>query len=463
MSEILHEPYRGARDDNRIVDYAFLLGASGRMPTFEYVGEKTSSCFTRPLALTGNGGRLLSSGEESELRFAGISAADAGEKTLVLGGDSSRYNIVSNIFSGAGSVAVAKEGSGRWIVSGENNISGKLDVRAGRLELWDRYAGDVKYTYYRLVVKNAYVYSGPTYITEFALYDKNGVNRVASLKFHEPDDVANLNSAVEYQPINISELKSGEAFFYSASGNKVYHYPLYNKEGLDKLFDGGGSKFRLCATPYTGGQPNGNAGNYVYIVMRLAEDAPPILHYDIIADGKFTVGVEASYDGEKWVDLTGDVLVEKSTDWKSGDEFVVGHPNRPGRGFTFDRIPVAPDADGSQMLADVTSVQVAPGATLAAKGNAQTIDSLTVDCSVGSGTLENIDFAEGGTINLVNIPERADVFEQPVDFGAVSAESLANINEWAITVDGKASTRWEVEISSTSIRGVRRGMKIIVR
>jgi hypothetical protein len=115
------------------------------------------------------------------------------------------------------------------------------------------------------------------------------------------------------------------------------------------------------------------------------------------------------------------------------------------------------------MLADVTSVQVAPGETLAAKGNAQTIDSLTVDCSVGSGTLENIDFAEGGTINLVNIPERADVFEQPVDFGAVSVESLANINEWAITVDGKASTRWEVEISSTSIRGVRRGMKIIVR
>jgi hypothetical protein len=176
-----------------------------------------------------------------------------------------------------------------------------------------------------------------------------------------------------------------------------------------------------------------------------------------------TFAVEASKDGKNWVALTDDITVSKRGMWASGDEFVVGHPNRPGRGFTFDRIPVAPDADGSQMLADVTSVQVAPGATLAAKGNAQMIDSLTVDCSVGSGTLENIDFAEGGTINLVNIPERADVFEQPVDFGAVSVESLANINEWAITVDGKASTRWEVEISSTSIRGVRRGMKIIVR
>ncbi|MBQ3290354.1 MAG: autotransporter-associated beta strand repeat-containing protein [Kiritimatiellae bacterium] len=465
LSTLLHEPYIGSRNDSRAVNYAFLLGGNGTFPTFEYMGGTASACSTRPLALTGTGGRLVSSGAGSELRFAGISAFDAGEKTLVLGGDSTGYNMVSNITSGSASVAVAKEGSGRWIVSGANTLSGKLEVRGGTLELWDRYAGE-SYTWYRLVIKNTRAGgNGYSYIPEFALYDANGMNRAASLKPHEPDGMT-VTATVEYQPIAISELAAGESFFYSATGNNVYHYTSYNNEGLDKLFDGKANAWRMCATPYNGGQPNGTSGRYIYVVMRLPDDTPPILRYDINigtkSDAISMIGVEASKDGSTWIDLTGDVSTPQSSDWLSGDEFVAGHPLRPGAGLALN-VPAAPDANGAAMLDNVTSVQVATGATLAVKGVAKTISGLTVDCSTGVGTLTGIDFAANGTLNLVNVPDDVTDFTVPAGLGDVSAESLANLNAYSVTLNGNRSSRWDVEVTADCIRASKRGMSLIVR
>ena len=234
LSNLLHEPYIGARDDSRTVDYAFLLGGDGTFPTFEYMGGKASACNTRPLALTGSGGKLVSSGAGSELRFAGVSAFDAGEKTLVLGGDSTGCNMISNITSGSGSVAVAKEGSGRWIVSGANVLSGKLEVREGTLELWDRYAGE-PYAWYRLVIKRQ-SWSGMSFVPEFALYDSAGSNRVAGLKYRIPPEYVGATSLVSFYPVATSELRPGEALFYSATGSKVYHYT--GAQNLDRNHDG---------------------------------------------------------------------------------------------------------------------------------------------------------------------------------------------------------------------------------
>lgn len=465
LSTILHEPYIGTRDDSKAVDYAFLLGGNGTFPTLEYMGGKASACTTRPLALTGAGGKLASSGTGSKLQFAGISAFDAGEKTLALGGDSTEYNMVSNITSGSGSVAVTKDGSGRWVVAGANTLSGKLEVKDGTLELWDRYAGE-SYTYYRLVIKNTRAGgNGFSYVPEFALYDANGVNRAASLRVHEPDGI-NASSTVEYQPISISDLAPGEVFFHSANGNKVYHYASYNHEGLDNLFDGTISKWRMCGTPYNGGQPNGTAGRYMYVVMRLPADTPPILRYDInvgtSSSAASLIGVEASNDGSTWIDLTGDVSTPQSDDWLSGDAFVAGHPLRPGAGLALN-VPAAPDANGAAMLDNVTSVQVAAGATLVAKGVRKTISGLTVDCSAGVGTLSGFDFAANGTIDLVNVPAGVTDFAVPADFGDVSAESLANLNAYSVTVNGKRSSCWGVEVSADGIRASLRGTCILIR
>lgn len=467
LSEILHDSYIGARDDSRVVDYAFLLGSAGKLPALEYIGGKAAFCSTRALALTGDGGKLVSSGEGSELRFvAGVSSLDAGEKTLVLGGDSAGYNVISNIASGNGSVAVAKEGSGRWIISGKNTLSGKLDVREGRLELWDRYAGE-RYTWYRLVVKKLKS-AKMAYVPEFALYDATGSNRVAGLKYRVPAEYANgiSQSYVSFDPVPTSELNAGEALFYSANGSKVYHY--YDKSSnLQSLFDGTASKWRMNIVSNL---PNGTEERYIYVVMRLPEDTPPIVRYDInVGEAKTSAdiiekfAVECSNDGENWKVLTDDVTVAAADAWASGDEFAEGHPLRPGKGLEFSKIFFDYDADGSTMLDNVTSVQVAAGATLAAKGVSKMIDNLTLDCTAGAGTLEGFEFASSGTINLVNIPEKAVDFTVPVKFGKVSAASLANINTWSVSVNGKPSSHWDVKVTADTVSGTKRGMCIIVR
>ncbi|MBR2837655.1 MAG: autotransporter-associated beta strand repeat-containing protein [Kiritimatiellae bacterium] len=462
LSTVLHEPYIGTRNDSRTVGYAFLLGGSGTFPTFEYMGGKAYACSTRPLALAGTGGRLVSSGAGSELRFAGVSAFDAGEKTLVLGGDSAGYNMVSNITSGSGSVAVAKEGAGRWIVCGANTLSGKLDVRGGALELWDRYEGE-SYAWYRLVIKRQ-SWPGMSYVPEFALYDSAGSNRVAGLKYRIPQEYEGSTSLVSFYPVATSELLPGEALFYSATGSKVYHY--VGAQNLDRLFDGTTTSWRMFVDPGSSVMPDGTEGRYIYMVMRLPDDTPPLVRYDIDVGSStpavYQFAVQASKDGSTWVDLTGDVVVSNQAKWASGDEFEAGHPLRPGKGLALN-VVAAPDANGAAMLDNVTSVQVATGATLAAKGVAKTVRGLAVDCSAGVGTLTGIDFAPGGTLDLVNAPDGVAELAVPAGLGGVSAESLANLNAYSVTMNGRRSSRWGVEVSADQIRVSLRGTRIVIR
>ena len=62
---------------------------------------------------------------------------------------------------------------------------------------------------------------------------------IGILAGEDPAEVrAGLNAFVDYI--------QNVAFFYSANGNKVYHYTSYNNEGLDKLFDGTTGAWRMC-------------------------------------------------------------------------------------------------------------------------------------------------------------------------------------------------------------------------
>jgi hypothetical protein len=214
--------------------------------------------------------------------------------------------------------------------------------------------------------------------------------------------------------------------------------------------------------------PDGTEGRQIHVVMRLPDDTPQIVRYDInltsTAGAKVEAfAVEGSNDGENWIELAGDMTSFSTSGWASGDEFVEGHPLRPGRGLAFDRIPVAPDMDASTVLDNVTSVQVAAGATLSAKGAAKTVSNLTVDCFAGAGALEGIEFAADGTVNLVNLPEKALEFCVPASFGKVSAASLANVGGWSVSVDGRASSHWSVKVTADSIRGKKLGLSLIVR
>ena len=239
-----------------------------------------------------------------------------------------------------------------------------------------------------------------------------------------------------------------------------------SNQNLENLFDGTTTSWRMFVDPGATVMPNGTPERYIYMVMRLPDDTPPLLRYDIDVGSTqpavYQFAVQASKDGSAWVDLTGDVTVSNQAKWASGDEFEAGHPLRPGKGLALN-VPAAPDADGAAMLDGVTSIQVATGATLVARGVGKTIGSLTVDCAAGVGTLTGFDFAASGTVNLVNVPADATDVDVPAGFGGISAESLANVSAWSVEVDGRPSAHWSVEASAERIRMSKRGMRLIIR
>jgi autotransporter-associated beta strand protein len=469
LSTILHEDYQGYRDDSRAVDYAFLLGGNGTFPTFEYMGGKAASCSTRPLALTGTGGRLSSSGTGSALAFNGVYSLNAGEKTLMLGGDSDANNVISGIASGSGSVAVAKDGPGRWALHGTNVISGTLRVKEGTLELWDGYMPN--FTWYRLVIKKVFT-SNATFTPEFAMYDDEGSNRVAGLRYRLPPEYVQSGSAAAYLPGDPADLEPGEALCHGAqSTTKVYIYGNQAND-LTKLFDGTDTSWRLLTAPSTSYPSTESADKYVYVVMHLPADTPSLKRFDIdVGNSKNGTtqqtiqkfAIEASFDGKKWVAVTDDYTVETPAwKWLSGDDFVAGHPIRQNAGFAMAQPPNYNAAESEHVLDAVTSISVSTGALLVAKGDRKTANGLTIDCASGVGRIEGIDFAANGTLYLENLPEDADEITLEADLSALSAASLENLNNYVVMKGGRRTGR-VVTVTATSIKIAKRGFVVILK
>ena len=458
-SSLLYEDVFGLRDESRKVDYAFLLGGAQAYPTFEFVGGDIASCSTRPLALAGSGGRLSSSGNGSQLSFSGVYSFNAGEKKLTLGGDSSGHNVISGIAPGKGSVSLAKDGSGRWILRGANTLSGTLDVRGGRLELWDGYAP----TYYRLVIKSVFNPKATPYILEFSMYDAAGSNRVAGLSYRMPSVI---ESSYGY-PEPVSALAEGEALYCSAADCMIYHNA---GQALENLFDGTTGNFWRMFTKDMSANAK-ESSKYVYVVMRLPSDTPPLVRYDMVtgAINDNTIkefSIECSSDGENWVPLTDDVSVGAlGNNWLSdGSKFEGGHPYRKDCGLKLKDTFSKGDDGAESVLDGVESLRVAPGATLAALGMRKTVSSLVVDCASGVGKITGIDFAPGGVIELVNLPQSDDrdlVLE--ADLRALSAESLRNLNAYEVKVAGADRKKMLVRVSASSVTVSKAGLVFVVR
>ncbi|MDD4019516.1 MAG: autotransporter-associated beta strand repeat-containing protein, partial [Kiritimatiellae bacterium] len=191
LSTTLYKDVTGIQDPANRVDYAFLLGGVSSTGTLEYTGADIALCRTRPLAVKGQG-RLKNSG--GQLRIGGISSEGAGTSTLFLDGVSGDDNLLYDVTDGGGgTLSLVKEGAGKWILAGEQSLSGPVDVRAGTLVV--KNLTGKPYTWFRFTMKeNGYecdrynttgigddpgaarrIYS----LSEFALYD--GANRRQNL------------------------------------------------------------------------------------------------------------------------------------------------------------------------------------------------------------------------------------------------------------------------------------------
>ena len=488
--------------DPKQVDYAFSLGslnANASKAVFDYVGQKDAVCTTRPLVLVGVGGCLKAS--EGRLTFGGVSARDDNSSpTLTLDGNGEK-NELWDVTDGAdgAKVNLVKDGSGEWILSGEQDFSGDLHVKNGTLTIRD----SKKYTWFRFTVKETGNSGAFLSMRQLALYDAKGVRQNICLSVKAAP--VNNSSITFWPDSDVSSLLPG-AFAFGSKSIRFRANPDYYAE---QLFSDVGNTASSGITRYDGTVSYGrnfqlnvynvsedspmsiqktNSDSWVPFVMRLTNGVPPIVAYDIesyyndtATNGWPKVAVmEASIDGVNW-DLVetngiGEVVSEQTYDfsiplggrsnnanrWFSNGEKQVnwspenGTTPRPDAGFPIRSRPV----DAPLPLQNVRSVSVASGATLRTSDTVAELNSLKVDAS-GAGTIEGFSFAKQGTLDVAYSGGNQGTVVLPGTY--LSCSGMDNISGWRLKVNGAESNSYRIKARNGRIALVLRGMFITVR
>ena len=459
MATQLYKDYGGVREEANRVPYAFVLGGDSSEGTLEYVGDKDEFCSDRPLWLYGDG--AFANNGQHKIRFSGVSSVAEGENPVSRGvkftlkGESMAENEILDITdSSERPVSVVKEGSGTWVLGGEQSFRGTLSVKGGKLII----RRPETYSWHRWTVTSK-VGTGSDYnlyfeLQEFGLFDEDGMRKNLDLAYI--DDYA--------------ALKPGEVAFGT---DKI---PYTSAGSIAKLFDdkktdpGWRGILRSAnATSGTETPEKDKPLSWMPIVMRLPEGAGEITSYDIVHYQASThvrsvasYFVDGSVDGVHWdrlstVDPVGSVGSNdwefKAVDFGSGGEGNKVHE----RGRSIASAPVSLP----NVLNKVKSVSVAAGAELVCEGNI-TISSLELDATLGGGTIKGCNFAESGTLELANLPARRDFAGAGIDIA--DCRGVDNIRNWTLKVDGKANSLYKLNVAGGKrIVVVKGGLRIVVR
>lgn len=461
LSTRLAEKYTGDWDESRCAEYAILLGSPDTEGEIEFVGTNLwdNATASRPVAVTGKGGRIVADGPDLRIGFKGAFAADSAGATLTLDGANST-NYLYDVSDGAGKMSIAKDGTGTWVLAGDQTFSGSLSVNAGELVVSSSLGR--KYSWYRFTVKGnqgAYedgvAVESTTYaqFNELAFYDSEG-NRV--------------NKGLSVIP-NRTIPGPGEVTFWQTGD------PANSSadNGLDKLFDDIGTS---AVKPFCSHLP----GTAVYrekpetwlpIVMRVADANASATAYDILSQNSsmayerelYSWTVEASADGVFW-DVVDDVIgntnsVSAYRRWYSDDTALVANAVRKGKGFAFalDNGRSLLDGDPDQLSA-VSSVSVAPGAVLRAEGDV-TLSALSVDAS-GAGLIDGFSVAADGVLDITSFGDIDGAVVLPVAFSGISG--VDNFSSWSVNVNGEGS-HLLLKYQSGKLVVRPRGLRMIVR
>ena len=429
LSTLLAQKYTGDWDASKTADYAILLGSADAEGTLEYIGTNLwdNAAATRPVAVTGRGGRIVSSVAGRRIGLKGAFAADSTGGTLTLDG-AGTTNYLYNAFDGHGPLSIAKEGTGTWVLAGDQTFGGKLDVKGGELVVSSTLG--TKYSWYRLTVKRTVgiatgdLTNPQLRINELGLFDASG-NR-----------------------LNVGLAKTAGNTIPSAG--QACHWLKDWDKSVQNLFDqtlssSAASLFSVNAYVYPD-QPN----TWVQVVMRLPESAAEAVSYDICAnqanDNKWEPNawtMEASADGVFWdtvANVTSNDLVYAIQHWISDNS-----------AFTKNARHISPNQDflfgldkGKSLLATAPSqlanatVAVAEGAVLRAEGSVA-LSSIEVDASQPAGTIDGFAFAPDGTLNVVGAATPSEGFALPV--AIVHESGTENLSSWTVNMNGRRTGR----------------------
>lgn len=459
LSTALYGAVSGTANDAVRVPYAYLLGGTDAVGDvtdglMEYSGTSAGYCASRLFAIRTKGGVYTSAGS-APIRLNGFTAADAGEKTLVLDGDNMGENVAAGITNGPGVVSILKRGSGTWYLDGARDFSGTVTVEGGTLVA----RTPTHYSWYRFTIRETGFATDSTTgnpsdfeqrsvdCRELALYDADG----------NPLEMALVGSNENYRAIQPGE------YGYWHDGWENQLKASSSAKPLGELFSGQvryGLYQQFPKTPR-----ESDSTSWVPIVFRLSADSKPIVRFDLYFahKGEYTpycnrqptsFALEGSMDGFVWDELfaTNGVAYGAAAQWVSNEETAFYSP-RKDKGF-----PVA-SGNGQSVFAlgNATGVAVKGGATLRVEGEARPLTSLTIDCVTGVGKISGVTLAAHGTLVILNVPREGFV---PIDFSGIAGwENLAG---WEVALPG-VKTRRLVDVCADGLRIRSSGGLLVVR
>ena len=450
------------------VPYCFRMGTAETTGTLEYTGSDFFWVKTRPVGLGGNG-RFVNAANVATYFDSGVSSVDGGTHDLILGESGTKENTVTKVTDGNGKVRVVKEGSGDWVLGGENDFTGGIDVRAGKLTLR---APAGKFTWFRWTIRQCFLQdAGSTesevQVNEFGIYDAAGRRINGGLR------QATARSIAKFDEAHYPMLQPGEvAYGKIVSDNR---YNANGKRELEKMFDdvdtSGSGSYDFCwdMIDYHGDTKvkpvETDESTWLKVIMRLDPTCAEAASYDYSG----MIGGNSHRAPKSWI-------LEGSTDgvtWWKVDEQKIDYGKRPWEDYKwiFARSNwtggSAATHTGGQPINGSTNavtvtyggpVSVAAGAVLAAEGNVR-ITSLAVDVQ-SAGILRGVELASEMALDLSNVPATGDI-TLPIAFDGVKGLESAS---WTVSRGGRLARGWTAEVGDDGCLHVcRPGLAVIVR
>ena len=428
--------------EGNFVPYAVRLGNRNYMakadPVFQYVGDSTVKCSTRPIVVDGRG-HLRYSGN-GRMSFAGISAAAGSTNAmLVLDGASTAANEVRNLTDGTGGEAlgIEKDGEGTWTIQDDVAFSGPVNVKAGTLVL----RSPDKYTYFKFTIRETWgtqletEISDPSCIqlNELALYSIDGDRINTGMTFVSGLDIGNL------VPGTAMYDKASSAYSSARSLNGAFE---------DTLSEYWWAKFPQMTL-------GSDETTWVSILMRLPDDSAEVGSYDFVPTQTVHAGttkthkgayiprvfsLSGSTDGVNWHELSvTNILRGTAGRWAKdtalGDVKKDFAPDQVRTGF-----PVNVSCEiNTTAFANISTVSVAPGATLKVIGTV-TLKGLTLSAA-GNGTIQGATFAASGSIDMTDV---GDPLTAVAGITFTDVKGLENLSKWALHLNGKPTFGYRI-------------------
>ena len=434
------------------------LGVASSEGTLEHVGDDWAFASRRLSVLLGHG-RLKSSGAKS-LTLRGFTARVPGEHTLTLDGANALSNAVAEVADGRADahVSVAKEGPGLWVLKGNQTFSGDLTVREGTLVVE---ANTNRFDWFRFTSRQI---TGGSYSSpgQIAVYDRDGVRQNLGL-WYPTNITATTTTPLGHEccELNPKECLYG-CFSYASYMNTWSGMPMFFYGNTSNRGDARAETLSVNPSELT-------PFNWVPIVFRLDAGKNECVSFDV-SQGNRTDGnrhvtsylLEGSQDGVTWWPLrdapAGSFELPGVEKWYSnGEDFASGQVRKlsDGKGYAIAGHPEV------SSLPNVRYVSVAKGATLKTDyENVGTISKLRFP-TAGGGTISGFKFAETGTIDIEGEVQKGKELKIPYELG--DGETAANVADWGFTINGEASTKFDLVAGPHGCTLKPHGLLLLVR